>query len=86
MKVHKAVLKVGLHPQRYLLSGPVVHMECRNDADIVEFWFLADSEEERERWFDVFGTGQFFDPESWDYVATAAHASGLVWHLLERKQ
>lgn len=64
------------------LSGPVVHVDCRNPR-VVELWALSTSEPSTMRGFRVFGTGQPL-PDKVKHVGTAVAPGGqLVWHLME---
>ena len=70
------------------MDGPVIKIGL-NAWNRVEFWFMSGAEAEpRKREFTVVGTGHWFSPDDWEYVGTAERhpETGLVWHLLERKQ
>jgi len=64
------------------LSGPVVHVACRDgNPDVVHFWALADVGTTFTARMRVFGTGHDV-PLDTVYRGTAS-AGPLVWHLFE---
>ncbi len=65
------------------LSGPVVHVACRNgDPRTVHFWALEGAGTRWTARLRVFGTGHDVPPDT-VYRGTAI-AGPLVWHLFER--
>lgn len=69
------------------LSGPIVHVACRDSDAIVEFWAISGAESECLRAFRVFGTGHPLPPAATTHVGTAFAAGGaLVWHLFEHER
>jgi hypothetical protein len=81
--VHRYEVPVDDHAHDIELSGPIVHVDCRN-ADRVEIWAIADEQEPTVRTFRVFGTGQTL-PDNAAHIGTALAGRGgaLVWHLFE---
>ena len=65
------------------LTGPVVHVACRNGVrDVVHAWALADVGTAYTARLRVFGTGQDVSLDT-VYRGTAI-AEPLVWHLFEQ--
>lgn len=73
-------------------QGPILAVEATHDARAVQFWTVEDLHPEWPdaradvplRTFRVVGTGQLI-PAGYTWVGSAPrHASGLVWHLLQR--
>jgi hypothetical protein len=70
---------------QFQLSGPVVHVACRNgDYKKVHFWALAAAGEPYTAALRVFGTGHGV-PDGTVYRGTAI-AEPLVWHLFEKEE
>lgn len=68
------------HPLQ--LSGPIVHVGCRN-ARAVEVWALHTDGPTVTRSVRVYGTGHTLPPDV-QHVGTAIAPGGqLVWHLVE---
>ncbi len=57
MKVFRYEIPVDDQVHAHRLSGPVVHVACRERA-LVEMWALEGVEPPRRRHFRVVGTGQ----------------------------
>lgn len=68
------------HPLQ--LTGPIVHVDCRNPR-FVEVWAIHTDSPPVTRSFRVYGTGHPL-PSGAQYVGTALAPGGqLVWHLIE---
>jgi hypothetical protein len=81
--VHRYEVPVDDEAHDIELSGPIVHVDCRN-PDRVEIWAVAGEHEPMVRTFQVFGAGQPL-PDNAAHIGTALAGRGgaLVWHLFE---
>lgn len=86
------VVFVDDRPKSHLLAGDPRHVAAArlgvgSDAQhFVEFWVEADLDShdaERERKFQVFGTGQALPDGARWWGTTGRTIEGLVWHLFE---
>lgn len=81
--VHRYEVPVDDRAHGIELSGPIVHVDCRN-ADRVEIWAMTEGvDQPMVRTFQVFGTGQTL-PDNAVHIGTAlAGRGGALWHLFE---
>lgn len=83
MKVYRYTIPVDAFWHDFTLSGPVVHVACRNDIqDVVHFWVLEGAGTPFTARLRIYGTGQDV-PLDTMYRGTAI-AEPLVWHLFEQ--
>jgi hypothetical protein len=83
VKVYHYEVPVDDRWHAYTLSGPVVHVSCRNGVrDVVHFWALEGAGTPFAAQLRVFGTGHEV-PDEVTYRGTAI-AEPFVWHLFEQ--
>lgn len=81
--VHRYEVPVDDQAHDIELSGPIMHVDCRNPA-LVEIWAMTGVQQPMIRIFQVFGTGQPL-PDNAAHIGTALAGRGgaMVWHLFE---
>lgn len=86
--IYRYDVPIDDEPHRFVLSGDIVHVDCR-DPMFVEFWAVHYGDNvSRPRWFQVYGTGHFL-PENFVRVVgsvvsrVGVNPGALVWHLVE---
>lgn len=91
--VHRHQVLVDGMWHRIRLSGPILHLDCR-DARAVDVWVLENvGEPSCVREFQAFGTGQVLPDDAGRHVGTVlspdsppfARRGDLVWHVFERR-
>lgn len=84
MEVYRYEVPVSDAWHLFELSGPIMHVACRNGVlNVVHFWALAGVGTPYAAKLRVFGTGHDI-PEGAVYRGTAI-AEPLVWHLFENE-
>ncbi len=90
--IHRHEIPVDGAWHQIELSGPILHVDCR-DPRTVDIWTLHnDGEPTFVRELQVFGTGSVLAADAGKHIGTAlspamppvARRGALVWHVFER--
>lgn len=80
MKIFRYEVPVDDRVHGHRLSGPVLHVECRQ-LHVIEFWAKTGVQAPYMGYFRAYGTGHDIPDGGVTYHGTVLDGDILVWHL-----